>query len=486
MRLLPGTAIALAMFAMNGAAVAADSRPNVLFIVADDLNTSLGCYGDPVARTPNLDRLAQRGVLFERAYCQQALCNPSRASVMTGRRPDTLRVWNLATHFRDTHPDIIALPQWFKRNGYFTQNLGKVFHSGKTRIQGDPDSWSVPAQFHWSLEKEDAARLPPNLSTIHDTEIRDLPDEAYVDGRVAAEGVKALRAMKTRHQPFFLALGFRKPHRPFDPPKRYWDMYDPAKVSPPAVSSPPRGAPAMAVESQLKDLVNEVKRSHDSVQVYRQGYYAMISYMDAQVGKVVGELDQLGLTENTIIVFWSDHGFQVGEHGMWGKTSTFELDARVPLIVVAPKGFPRGTRATGLVELLDIYPTLLELARLPPVELLEGESLVSLMRDPAKSGKPAAFTQHPRPWGMLNPEGTDASAMGYSVRTPEWRYTEWRAWRTGEVLARELYHEQRDALETRNIVDDATFADDVNKCRALLVARFGTSAPGARQAVSAR
>jgi formylglycine-generating enzyme len=479
-------AAANAFCVIAAAAPATPARPNILFIASDDLNTNLGCYGDPVAKTPNLDRLASKGIVFEHAYCQQALCNPSRASLLTGRQPDTLRVWNLGRHFRETFPDIVTLPQWFKRNGYFTQNIGKIFHSGKTKIQGDPDSWSVPSKLHWGFEKDEGSRQPTSASTIHDTEMRDVPDETYVDGRAAAEGIAALRALKGSSEPFFLALGFRKPHRPFDAPKRYWDLYDPAKIPPPAVAAPPKDAPAMSVESQLKDLVKEVQRSADSARVYRHGYYAMISYMDAQVGKVVDELKRLGMAGNTIIVFWSDHGFQVGEHGMWGKTSLFEYDARVPLIIVPPAGFPRGARASGLVELMDLFPTLIELAQLPPIDGLEGESFLPLLKNPKAPGKPAAFTQHPRPWGMKNPEGTEAEAMGYSTRTADWRYTEWRAWRTGAVLARELYDESADPLETRNVVADASYSEAVRQGHALLVSRFGASAPGALAQTSGR
>jgi iduronate 2-sulfatase len=432
------------------------ARPNVLFIASDDLRMNLGCYGDPVAQTPNLDRLARRGLLFERAYCQQALCNPSRSSLLTGLRPDTLRLWNLPTHFRDIHPDVVTLPQHFKQQGYFTQNVGKIFHNWRTTIQGDPVSWSVPAVLHFATHASDVAVIdggtpPPNLATVRGAEARDVPDEAYFDGRVAAAAVHALRELSRRPEPFFLGVGFWKPHTPFNPPKRYWDLYRREDIPPLRQPSPPRDVPRIALHGAGEGLAG---RPADA-QELRHGYYAATSYMDAQLGKVLDELDRLGLADHTVIVFWSDHGFHLGEHGLWGKTSNFELDARVPLLIAVPGQTRPGSRSPALVELLDLYPTLVDVCGLPARPGLEGRSLRPLFARPEAVFKDAAFTQHPRPPQTTVP----GEAMGYSLREERYRYTEWRAWATGAMLGVELYDHQADDAETVNLAADAQLAD---------------------------
>jgi iduronate 2-sulfatase len=452
----------------------AAARPNVLFIAADDLRMNLGCSGDPVAKTPNLDRLARRGVTFERAYCQQALCNPSRASVLTGLRPDTLRVWNLTTHFRETTPRVVTLPQHFMQQGYFTQNVGKIFHNYRTAIEGDPASWSVPAQLHFASHAADVAQIdggevPPNTARTKGVEARDVPDEAYFDGRVAAAAIRALRECRARGQPFFLGVGFWKPHTPFNPPKRYWDMYRREDI--PAISNPtpPSGAPAVA----MMNANDGRPRADEDIPEVRHGYYAATSYLDAQVGKVIDEAERLGLLANTVIVFWSDHGFHLGEQGLWGKTSNFENAARVPLIVVAPQAKRSGTQVRGLVELLDLYPTLLDLCGLPPVAGLEGLSLRAMLDDPAGAVKPAAYTQAPRP---PRNQGGQSDTMGYSLRNQRYRYTEWRAWNSGRVQERELYDHQVDSAETVNRVGDVRLAEIVRELAAGLARQFPPAA----------
>lgn len=449
---------------------AADRRPNVLFIAADDLRTNLACFGDPVAKTPNLDQLAQRGRVFERAYCQQALCNPSRASLLTGRRPDSLRVWNLPTHFRETLPDVVTLPQHFKQHGYFTQNVGKIFHNWRTKIQGDPVSWSVPAELHFASHATDVAVIdggtpPPNLATAKGTESRDVPDEAYFDGRVAARAIDALREVSRRPEPFFLAVGFWKPHTPFNPPKRYWDLYRRDEIPPVRNPEGPKDAPLLA----LKGATELSAGTKEAIAELRHGYYAATSYLDAQVGKVLAELDRLRLADNTVIVFWSDHGFHLGEHGLWGKTSNYELDAQVPLIIAAP-GMPRpGAPTRALVELIDLYPTLLDWCDLPKVEGLEGVSLRPVLENPAARVKAGAFTQTPRP---PNIQGGQSDAMGYSVREERYRYTEWRWWQNGTLLAAELYDHERDVYETLNLADLPHLAEVRRRLAAQLQVQF--------------
>lgn len=452
----------------------AQTRTNVLFIAADDLRNDLGCYGHSAVKTPNLDRLAKRGVLFNRAYCQQALCNPSRSSLMTGLRPDTLRIWDLPTHFREVKPNIVTLPECFKKHGYFTQNIGKVYHNWRQKIHGDPQSWSVPAVMHFNSHGNDkplveSGKLPPNLARAPRTECRDVPDDAYFDGRIAVKAVEALRQIKKKNQPFFLAVGFWKPHLPFNPPKKYWDLYDRKRLPKLMNPNPPKNVPRVALHSG-RELLRAAKgrlTKHDISEI-RHGYLAGISYLDAQIGKVLDELERLKLTDNTIIVFWSDHGFHLGEHSLWCKTSNFELDARVPLIIAAPNMKRAGAKTDALAELLDMYPTLVDLCGLKKPNGLEGTSLTPVLRDPKVHVKPAAYTQHPRPAYYKGKPKT----MGVSVRTTRFRYTEWRDFDSGRVVARELYDHKIDRGENQNVVESPRFSTAVKDAARLLERAF--------------
>ncbi|MCA9070975.1 MAG: sulfatase, partial [Planctomycetaceae bacterium] len=404
----------------------------------------LGCYGDPQIQSPHIDRLASQGTLFNRAYCQQAVCNPSRASLLTGLRLDTIDIWDLPTHFRQNRPDVVTLPQLFKQNGYFAQNIGKIFHNWRQDdYKGDPASWSVPAVMHYNTHGADKAMvkgpLPPNESDVPKCVVRDVPDTAYFDGRIAEKAVAALKDLKQKKQPFFLAVGFWKPHAHFNAPKKYWDLYKRENIQPPDHPNPPDHVPEIALHDGreiCRDFKNRPngRPTAEETLALRHGYYAGISYVDAQVGKVLSELDRLGLRENTIIVFWSDHGYHLGEHGLWAKTSNFELDARVPLIIATPD-HQSGQKTDALVELLDLYPTLADLCGLMAPKDLEGKSLRSLLEDPTTQVKQAALTQHPRP--AYPPKGKNPEAMGYSLRTDRYRYTEWRAFRGSKILARE-------------------------------------------------
>ena len=459
----------------------AAERLNVLFIAADDLRNDLSIYGHPLAKTPNFDRLAKRGVTFNRAYCQQALCNPSRASLMTGRRPDTLALWNLTKHFRDAFPDIVTLPQHFKQNGYFTQNIGKIYHNWRTETEGDPPSWSVPAKLHFNTHYADRPQvdgdLPQNFAIFPRTENRwrtemlDVPDEAYFDGRISKLAVEALQQRADSDQPFFLAVGFWKPHLPFNPPKKYWDLYDPADFSPAKNDQPPENCPPIALHNG-RELLGEgtgridLKREWN-IELLR-GYLAGISFLDAQVGKLLDELDRLKLTDSTVVVFWSDHGFHLGEHGLWCKTSNFELDARVPLIIAPPNCKSAGRKTDSFAELLDLYPTLSDLCDLPKPTGTEGTSLVPVLREPTESVKPAAWTQHPRPaYYKGKPE-----VMGVSVRTDLYRYTEWRETASGNVVASELYDHKTDPNENHNVVDSPPDKAAFESARRLLNQTF--------------
>jgi iduronate 2-sulfatase len=427
------------------------ARPNVLFIAVDDLRVELNCYGQTHVLSPNIDRLAAQGTLFERAYCQQTVCNPSRASMLTGLRPDTLRVWDLPTHFRKNRPDVITLPQLFKQNGYFAQCVGKIFHNWRQdEWKGDRTSWSVPSVLHYNSHGNDKPQIdgkaPPNLASgAGGTECRDVPDDAYFDGRVANTAVKTLREICKQTEPFFLAVGFWKPHTPFNAPKKYWDLYDRAKVPVPSRVIPPSNVPEIALTSA------RYKGGEDSavLREMHHGHLAAITYLDTQIGKVLRELDTLDLRKNTIVVFWSDHGLHLGEHGLTRKTTAFELDARVPMIIATPN-HKSGQRTKALVELLDIYPTLADLCDLPAPTNLAGVSLTPLLNAPSASVKPVALTQTPRPnylRGKRMPE-----VMGYSIREKRFRYTEWRDFKTGKVQARELYDHSSDPDETSNAI----------------------------------
>ena len=421
--------------------------------MADDLRSELGCMGAAHVKSPHIDALAKRGRLFMRAYCQQAVCNPSRASMLTGLRPDTLRIWDLPTHLREQKPQVITLPQHFRNNGYFTQCIGKIFHNWRQEIQGDPKSWSVPQVMHYATHGSDKPKmkdeLPPNLSKNPKCDMREVPDEAYFDGRIANLAVKTLGELEQKKKPFFLAVGFWKPHLPFNAPKRYWDLYDPAKLPPLTNPERPANAPEIAFHDAREMLRSFKGKPPTPAQVreLRHGYYAATTYMDAQIGKVLAQLDRLGLRENTIITFASDHGFHLGEHKLWAKTSCFEWDAAVPIIIAPPKLAKPGASTHALAELLDLYPTIVELAGLPKPRHLEGKSLLPVLKDPAATVKQAAYTQHPRPaYYKGAPE-----AMGYSMRTADVRYTEWRNWKTGRIIARELYDHQKDPSENLNV-----------------------------------
>ena len=432
-------------------------RPHVLFIAVDDLRVELGCYGQTHVLSPHIDRLAAQGTLFERAYCQQTVCNPSRASLLTGLQPDTLRVWDLYTHFRQNRPDVVTLPQMFMKNGYHAQCVGKIFHNWRQDDwKGDPTSWSIPSVLHYNTHGNDKpavdGTLPPNrASGLRGLECRDVPDNAYYDGRVADTAIKRLRQASRSDSPFFLAVGFWKPHSPFNAPKKYWDLYARDQIPVPQHVDLPRQVPEIA----LTDARYENGPDSAELRELHHGHLAAISYLDAQVGRVLTELDSLALRDNTIVIFWSDHGLHIGEHGLTRKTTAFELDAQVPLIIAAP-GFPAGHRTSSLVELLDIYPTLADLCELQPPSELEGRSLLPLLTDAEATVRDVAMTQTPRP---NYPRGKQPQKMGYSIRSERYRFTEWRDFLTGEVQATELYDHKTDPLEMMNVAQQPEFQE---------------------------
>lgn len=462
--------------ALSGnASFALAAGPNVLFVMADDLRPEMATYGS-AALTPHLDELARRSVQFDRAYCQQAVCNPSRSSMLTGKRPDSLRLWNNGTHFRERNPDVTTLPLWFREHGYVSRCVGKIFHNWHTDVHGDPRSWSAPEFLHYANHGDDKPQveepLPQDHATAPRCECRDVPDDAYYDGRVASEAIRVLAEVKDR--PFFLAVGFWKPHAPFNAPKKYWDLYDRDKL-PAYDPRRPEGAPDIAFHDgrELRGAPpNQITFTPEQAAEIRHGYYANTTYLDAQLGRVLTALDEHGLRESTIIVFVGDHGYHLGEHDLWAKTSNFELDARVPLLIGGKGIKAAGERTKSLVELVDLFPTLVDLCGLPVPAQLEGTSLRPILENAAATVKSAAYTQHPRPAYFDRSPSKLPDAMGYSVRTDKVRYTEWRDWETGQVIARELYDAIDDPGETRNRVDEESLATVRTEAQRLLKERF--------------
>jgi arylsulfatase A-like enzyme len=523
-----------------GAAGFAAERPNVLFVTVDDLRPALGCYGESAVVTPHFDALARGGTVFRRAYAQQAVCNPSRASFMTGLRPDSTGVYDLVTHFRRRVPGVVTLPQHFKDHGYHTVAFGKIYHPafpgfGIGSDLGDAPSWSEPAwlggprYYHSPLGvklaraayaealragpgapnwiREAAARRaarPDEPESEDDwtkvnvrmlaTEAPEVPDGVLYDGEVADRAIAALDRLQERRaatgQPFFLAVGFLKPHLPFVAPRRYWDLYDPAALRLPAHRRPPAGAPAIALAIPMDELRDTYPRDvrvplpgqptdpgaedyplprRDALTAEQEinllrGYYACVSFVDAQFGRIVAELERRGLADDTIVVVVGDHGFHLGHHGLWGKLTNFEEAVRSPLVIRAPGRQAPGRSTDALVELVDIYPTLCALAGLPAPAHLEGASLVPLLDDPDRAVKAAAFSQYPR-----------AGAMGYSLRTDRHRLTAWESTSApGRILALELYDHAADPGETVNLADHPGHA----VVAANLLARLRTEWPG--------
>ncbi len=486
----------LLLVAGSGFVVAAAPKPNVLFIAVDDLKPVLGCYGDKVVKSPNMDRLAARGVVFERAYCNQAVCAPSRNALMTGVRPTTLGIYDLGTNFRRASSNAVTMSQYFMKHGYRAEALGKIFHVGHGNHE-DPASWSVPhfqaksiaymlpeSRANQSLTREEALfanqradKLPRGAAY----ESAPVADNEYPDGKIADEAIRRLQGAKAKpNEPFFLAVGFLKPHLPFCAPKKYWDLYERASFTVPSLRTPPEGAPKYAPTTwgelrQYSDMPTNGPVTDEQARALIHGYHAAISYMDAQLGRVLDELDRLSLATNTIIVLWGDHGFHLGDHGMWCKHSNYEQAARIPLIVSAPGVTKPGTRATNaLVETVDIYPTLAELAGLPAPSVpqgLEGRSFVPALRDPNLGTKNYVFHVYPR-----------GERIGRAVRTARHRLVEWKIpGAAADSADLELYDYETDPLETKNLA--SAQPDVVARLRALL-AKLPEAKPQLKQVKS--
>ena len=445
---------------------AAATRLNVLFIASDDMRPQLGCYGDSIVKSPNLDRLAARGMVFNNAYCQQALCSPSRIALMTGRHVWTTRIYDIGPFLRETMPDVITLPQHFKNNGYFTRSLGKIYHVGID----DPQSWSVPP---WHSKKPRYGPVGASMVGKRAADLRasgkpipqkgenapfyggpafeapDLADDDLIDGDTVRAALDAMRELAAKpEQPFFLAVGFANPHVPWVAPKKYFDLYRAEDLSLPDNRYVPKNAPAFAATSGTDfywyaGVPKDRKITPEFGRQCLQGYLAAISYVDNGIGRLLGELDRLGLREKTIVVFWGDHGYYMGEHNWWGgKHNNYEGATRAPLLVSAPGMKAAGQKTDALVEFVDIYPSLMELCGLPQPRDgagLEGMSFVPLLSDPKRSWNKVAFSEYPK-----------GGNQGIALRNDRYRYVEWRN-RKGELVARELYDHQADPQENENV-----------------------------------
>jgi iduronate 2-sulfatase len=486
--------VSLIVAVLPSAAVRADEparKKNVLFIAVDDLTpTAVACYGNPLVKTPHIDRLAARGLRFDRAYCQYPLCGPTRASLLTGMRPDTTQILDNSTSFRKYHPDAIPLPQLFRNNGYFSARVGKIFHYGVpgdigTNGLDDPPSWDKRINPR-GIDKSEENKLhilTPQLKNLGASlcYLADgSKDEEQTDGIAATESIKLLEA--NRDKPFFLAVGFYRPHVPWIAPKKYFDAYPLERFRLPKITAHDRETkPPLALEGQSDPKKANYGLSEQECREALRAYYAATSFVDAQIGKVLDALDRFKLTDSTIVVLWGDHGWHLGEHGMWQKMSLYEECLRVPLIIAAPplplpsppargegkqiapsplaggegrvRGKSVGKSCPRLVECIDVYPTLAEMCGVKAPANLQGKSLRPLFDDPQQKWKEAAFSQVNRD-----------KLMGRTVRTERWRYTEWDDGKQGV----ELYDHDSDPREETNLADKPAHADTVKRLKELL------------------
>ncbi|MCX6309927.1 MAG: sulfatase [Bacteroidia bacterium] len=510
-------------------------KPNILFIAIDDLKPILGCYGDKLIKTPNIDQIAKNGTVFLSNYCQQAVSGPTRASIMTGMRPDQTQVWDLKTRMRDVNPDIVSLPQYLITQGYSTQGIGKIYDSRCVDKEMDAPSWSEPyynyfktearyypketgvpalGQYQLTQTKElaekyrkiaEANGLPENEIDTYiskfikpSVECTELPDNAYNDGANALRAKEILVKLKTENKPFFFAVGFSKPHLPFVAPKKYWDLYDRDKMpvaeyqekSKNGVEMAYHNAGELRAYSDIPSLLEFTDQKDfgltlplDKQKELIHGYYAAVSYTDAQLGILLNTLDSLGLTENTILVLWGDHGWHLGDHNLWCKHTNFEQATRAPLIISAPGMKSSATKSPS--EFVDIFPTLCELAGVPVPNHLAGKSQVSVMKNPKLKVKDFSVSQYPRSASVSESERLGYAAgnyMGYSIRTNRYRYTLWmknnfrsnQVFDTNLVFATELYDYQSDPNETENLIDSKKYAKTAVELNKQMIGFFKT------------
>ncbi|MCX6327474.1 MAG: sulfatase [Bacteroidia bacterium] len=513
-KLITSLGIAAQVGLTIGPLAAQDKKMNILFIAVDDLKPILGCYGDKLVKTPNIDRLAKRGTIFMQNYCQQAVSGPTRASLMTGMRPDHTGVWDLKTLMRDVNPGILSLPQFFVSQGYSTQGIGKVYDPRCVDKDLDGPSWSVPyyrnsdkyiskitgkpeGNYQLSETKElfRKYRAEGQAKGLKGTELTDyiaklikpsvecadVPDNAYNDGANALNAKEILTQLSKENKPFFFAVGFSKPHLPFVAPKKYWDMYKRDEMPLPPFQQQAKNSPGLAYHnaaelyaysdippiSSFSDQKVGLDMPVEKQKELIHGYYAATSYTDAQVGILLNTLDSLGLTENTIIVLWGDHGWHLGDHNLWCKHTNFEQATKAPLLISAPWIKPSKTNSPS--EFIDIFPTLCDLAGVNVPAHLDGKSLVPVMKDPEKSVKEFSVSQYPRTSNVLDSERlgwSDGQYMGYSIRTARYRYTLWmkNSFRSTSpfnkelIEAGELYDYNKDPNETINVAGEKEYS----------------------------
>jgi arylsulfatase A-like enzyme len=522
------------LFAIASLSVSAQknqqSKPNILFIAVDDLKPILGCYGNSVVKTPNIDRLAKMATVFNSNYCQQAVCGPTRASIMTGKRPDYTKIWNLTTQMRDMNPDILTLPQYLISQGYETSGVGKIYHPSSALNGVDPVSWSIPylkseekdfpenlgepANGQYQLATTKALMTPEmikerkqknkELAQDNDenpksikgpsTECIDVPDNAYEDGVIALLAKEQIIALSKNDKPFFMAVGFHRPHLPFVAPKKYWELYNRDEMPIATFQEHAKNSPLIAYHQSgelrnYPDITEYVTLPADSLRIGLKlekqkelvhGYYAAVSYMDAQVGILLNTLESLGTLNNTIIVLWGDHGWHLGDHDLWNKHTVFEQATRAPLIIAAPD--LKGGKTNSQTEFVDVFPTVCNLAGLPIPNQLDGKSLKPLMLNNKASVKEFSVSQYPR---KLKKEEVKklgyekGNLMGYTLRTGRYRYTIWmndftskQAFDKSKVYATELYDYENDPLEKVNVIKDKKYEKNSSELNAKMIAFF--------------
>lgn len=492
--------LVLALLSLYGSdLLAQNQQKNILFIAVDDLKPLLSNYGNEQIHTPNFDRLAKMGMTFTNAHVQQAVCGPSRASVMTGTYPDHTKVWDLHTDFRQSAPDLISMPEYLISQGYETTGIGKIYHKGSAAPGHDGKSWSIP---HVQPDNFDPKYGDPMFSYYQNPETKkkmqalidkatekglghgglrnyvfdrikpsvenaDVSDEAYQDGIYTVEAIKKLDMMVKEDKPFFLAVGYQKPHLPFIAPKKYWDLYDRDKIKLAEFQDFAKNSPRIAYHNfgELRSYsdISDTLRAGDKLDEAKQrelihGYMACVSYIDAQLGKLLDELDRLGITDDTVIVLWGDHGWHLGDHTEWCKHSNFEQATRIPFMFAGP-GVAKNTKSHHPVELVDLFPTIFQLANVKPSTQAEGKSLVPLMDedDNTSFSRDYAASQYPR-WG---------ERMGYTIRTDRYRYTEWfengyrsyKDLKEKDIVGKELYDYEKDPHETVSYIGDKDYAE---------------------------